>query len=138
MAATTKADPLADAVPGRRARRQPAWRLLLGYVSPHRWMLLGGGVLGLLGGAAALAQPMAAKLAVDSLGERRSLVGPVVLLTGLTVGAALLNAAGMYCLGRAAESVVLSARHGLMSQLLRLRVGALDHLKPGDLLSRVT
>ena len=138
MAATTKADPLADAVPGRRARRQPAWRLLLGYVSPHRWMLLGGGVLGLLGGAAALAQPMAAKLAVDSLGERRSLVGPVVLLTGLTVGAALLNAAGMYLLGRAAESVVLSARHGLMSQLLRLRVGALDHLKPGDLLSRVT
>jgi ABC-type multidrug transport system fused ATPase/permease subunit len=138
MAATTKADPLADAVPGRRGRRQPAWRLLLGYVSPHRWMLLGGGVLGLLGGAAALAQPMAAKLAVDSLGERRSLVGPVVLLTGLTVGAALLNAAGMYLLGRAAESVVLSARHGLMSQLLRLRVGALDHLKPGDLLSRVT
>ena len=138
MAATTKADPLADAVPGRRARRQPAWRLLLGYVSPHRWMLLGGGVLGLVGGAAALAQPMAAKLAVDSLGERRSLVGPVVLLTGLTVGAALLNAAGMYLLGRAAESVVLSARHGLMSQLLRLRVGALDHLKPGDLLSRVT
>ena len=138
MAATTKADPLADAVPGRRARRQPAWRLLLGYVSPHRWMLLGGGVLGLLGGAAALAQPMAAKLAVDSLGEGRSLAGPVVLLTGLTVGAALLNAAGMYLLGRAAESVVLSARHGLMSQLLRLRVGALDHLKPGDLLSRVT
>ena len=134
----TKADPLADAVPGRRARRQPAWRLLLGHVSPHRWMLLGGGVLGLLGGAAALAQPMAAKLAVDSLGDHRSLVGPVVLLTGLTVGAALLNAAGMYCLGRAAESVVLSARHGLMSQLLRLRVGALDHLKPGDLLSRVT
>jgi len=136
--AATNADPVADAVPGRRARRRPPWRLLLSHVSPHRWTLLGGGVIGLLGGVAALAQPMAAKLVVDSLGERRPLLGPILLLTALTLGAAVLNAAGIYLLGRAAESVVLSARHGLMSQLLRLRVGALDHLKPGDLLSRVT
>jgi ABC-type multidrug transport system fused ATPase/permease subunit len=81
---------------------------------------------------------MAAKLVVDSLGQHRSLVGPIAWLTVLTVGGALLSAAGTYLLGRAAESVVLSARHGLISQLLRLRVGALDHLKPGDLLSRVT
>jgi ABC-type multidrug transport system fused ATPase/permease subunit len=138
VAAPTEVDPPIDAIPGRRARRQPAWRLLLAHISPHRWTLVGGGVLGFLGGLAALAQPMVAKLVVDSLGERRSLVGPVALLTGLTIGGALLSAAGTYLLGRAAESVVLSARHGLISQLLRLRVGALDHLKPGDLLSRVT
>src|SRR5215207_9897185 len=138
MAAPTKVEPPIDAVPGRRARRQPAWRLLLAQISPHRWTLVGGGFLGFLGGLATLAQPMVAKLVVDSLGERRSLVGPVALLTGLTIGGALLSAAGTYLLGRAAESVVLSARHGLISQLLRLRVGALDHLKPGDLLSRVT
>jgi ABC-type multidrug transport system fused ATPase/permease subunit len=141
MAATTDAvhgDPPGDASPRRRARRRPAWRLLLAHISPHRWTLLGGGLLGFLGGVATLAQPMVAKLVVDSLGQRRSLVGPVALLTALTVGGALLSAAGTYLLGRAAESVVLSARHGLISQLLRLRVGALDHLKPGDLLSRVT
>jgi ABC-type multidrug transport system fused ATPase/permease subunit len=138
VVAPTEVDPPIDAMPRRRTRRQPAWRLLLAYISPHRWTLVGGGFLGFLGGLAALAQPMAAKLVVDSLGERRSLVGPIVLLTVLTVGGALLSAAGTYLLGRAAESVVLSARHGLISQLLRLRVGALDHLKPGDLLSRVT
>jgi ABC-type multidrug transport system fused ATPase/permease subunit len=138
MAAPTEVDPPIDAAPRRRARRQPAWRLLLAQISPHRWTLVGGGVLGFLGGLATLAQPMVAKLVVDSLGERRSLVGPVALLTGLTIGGALLSAAGTYLLGRAAESVVLSARHGLISQLLRLRVGALDYLKPGDLLSRVT
>jgi ABC-type multidrug transport system fused ATPase/permease subunit len=138
VAARTEVDPPIDAVPGRRARRQPAWRLLLAHISPHRWTLVGGGLLGFLGGLAALAQPMVAKLVIDSLGQRRSLVGPVALLTALTVGGALLSAAGTYLLGRAAESVVLSARHGLISQLLRLRVGALDHLKPGDLLSRVT
>jgi ABC-type multidrug transport system fused ATPase/permease subunit len=131
-------DPPIDALLGRRARRRPAWRLLLTHISPHRWTLLGGGLLGFLGGVAALAQPMVAKLVVDSLGQHRSLGGPVALLTALTVGGALLSAVGTYLLGRTAESVVLSARHGLISQLLRLRVGALDHLKPGDLLSRVT
>jgi ABC-type multidrug transport system fused ATPase/permease subunit len=138
VAAPTQVDPPIDALPRRRSRRQPAWRLLLAHISPHRWTLLGGGFLGFLGGLAALAQPMVAKLVVDSLGQHRSLIGPVVLLSLLTVGGALFNAAGTYLLGRAAESVVLSARHGLISQLLRLRVGALDHLKPGDLLSRVT
>jgi ATP-binding cassette subfamily B protein len=128
----------ADVLPARRVRRQPAWRLLLTHVSPHRWTLLGGGLLGFLGGLAALAQPLVAKLVVDSLGGRRSLLGPVALLTALTVGGALLTATGNYVLGRTAESVVLTARQRLISQLLRLRVGALDRLKPGDLLSRVT
>jgi ABC-type multidrug transport system fused ATPase/permease subunit len=141
MAVTSDAahgDPPADVLPRRRARARPAWRLLLAHISPHRWILLAGGLLGFLGGLAALAQPMVAKLAVDSLGQQRSLVGPVALLTALAVGGALLSAASTYLLGRAAESVVLSARSGLVSRVLRLRVGALDHLKPGDLLSRVT
>jgi hypothetical protein len=34
------------------------------------------------GGLASLAQPMAAKLAVDTLGQHRSLAGPVALLAG--------------------------------------------------------
>jgi ABC-type multidrug transport system fused ATPase/permease subunit len=138
MAATTDPDPPTDTAPRRRAHPQPAWRLLLTHVSLHRWMLVGGGLLGLLGGLAALAQPMVAKLVIDTISQRRSLVGPVALLTVLTVGGALLSATGTYLLGRAAESVVLTARHGLISQLLRLRVGALDYLKPGDLLARVT
>jgi ATP-binding cassette subfamily B protein len=135
---TAQGDRPAAALPRRRTRARPAWRLLLAHVGRHRWMLLAGGLLGFLGGLATLAQPMAAKLVVDSLGQQRSLTAPVTLLAILAVGAAALGAAGTYLLGRAAEGVVLSARSGLVSQLLRLRVGALDHLKPGDLLSRVT
>jgi ATP-binding cassette subfamily B protein len=126
----------ADAVP-RRCRQAP-WRLLLAHVRPYRWTLVGGGLLGFVGGLAGLAQPLVAKLIVDTLGQQRSLLGPVGLLTGLTVGAALLNAAGSYLLGRTAESIVLTARQRLIAQLLRLRVGALDRLKPGDLLARAT
>jgi ATP-binding cassette subfamily B protein len=81
---------------------------------------------------------MVAKLVIDTLGHQRSLIGPVALLMGLMIGGALLSTAGMYVLGRTAESVVLTARERLTHRLLRLRVGALDHLKPGDLLSRVT
>jgi ABC-type multidrug transport system fused ATPase/permease subunit len=119
-------------------RPQAAWRLLLAHVHPHRWTLVGGGALGFLGGLGGLAEPLTAKLVVDAVGQHRSLLGPVLALSGLMVGGALLSAAGIYVLGRTAESVVLGARQRLISRLLRLRVDALDRLKPGDLLSRVT
>ena len=81
-----------------------------------------GWLLGACAGAAALAQPMVAKLVMESLGRRRSLAGPVALLAALTVAAALLSAASAFLVGRAAESVVLTARQGLTSRLLRLQV----------------
>jgi ABC-type multidrug transport system fused ATPase/permease subunit len=138
MTDAVDAGPPADALSGRLAHRQPAWRLLLAYVRPHSWPLVGGGLLGFVGGLAGLAEPLVAKVVVDTLGRHRSLLGPVLLLTALLVGGALLNAAGAYLLGRAAESVVLTARQRLVGQLLRLPVGALDRLKPGDLLARLT
>jgi ABC-type multidrug transport system fused ATPase/permease subunit len=128
----------ADAVLMRRRSRHGGWRLLLAHVRPYRWTLLGGGLLGFLGGLAGLAQPLAAKLVIDTLGQGRSPLGPIALLSALTIGGALLTAAGIYLLGRTAETVVLSARQRLIAHLLRLRVSALDRLKPGDLLARVT
>jgi len=138
MADAVESSALTGDTPDRRVRDRSAWCLLLKHVKPYRWTILGGGLLGFLGGLAALAQPMIAKLAVDSLGQRRSLAGPVALLAAVTIGGALLSTAGIYLLGRTAESVVLTARERLISRLLRLRVSALDRLKPGELLSRVT
>jgi ABC-type multidrug transport system fused ATPase/permease subunit len=138
MTDAVESSALAGDMPGRHARQLSAWRLLLQHVSPHRWAILGGGLLGFLGGLASLAEPMVAKLAVDTLGQHRSLAGPVTLLAGVAIGGALLSMAGIYVLGRTAESVVLTARERLISRLLRLRVSALDRLKPGELLSRVT
>ena len=138
MADAVEPSILTDNTPDRRVHERSAWCLLLEHVTPYRWTILGGGLLGFLGGLASLAQPMVAKLAVDTLGQHRSLAGPVALLAGVTVGGALLSTAGIYLLGRTAESVVLTARERLISRLLRLRVSALDRLKPGELLSRVT
>jgi ABC-type multidrug transport system fused ATPase/permease subunit len=129
----------AAAAPAARRRhlRRPPLRLLLEHVRPHRGLLLLGGLLGLLGSLAGLAQPMLAKVVLDSLGEHRSLTRPVALLTAALLSAALFNAGGSYVLGRAAENVVLGARQRLVSRLLRLPVRAVDRLSPGDLLSRV-
>ena len=117
--------------PPRRQRRGSAWRLLLQHVGPHRGTLLAGGLLGFLGGLAALAQPMLAKLVVDRLSGHGSLFGPLLMLGAALVAAALLAAAGTYLLGRAAEGVVLTARQRLVSRLLRLPVrsveGSRDH-----------
>jgi ABC-type multidrug transport system fused ATPase/permease subunit len=138
MADAVKPSVLTDDTPDRRVRDRSAWRLLLGHVHPYRWTILGGGLLGFLGGLAALAQPMVAKLAVDTIGQRRSLAGPVALLAAVTIAGALLSMAGIYLLSRTAESVVLTARERLISRLLRLQVSTLDRLRPGELLSRVT
>lgn len=117
---------------------RPAWRALVAHVRPHRRILAGGALLGLVGSAAGLAQPLVAKAVIDALSQRQSLVGPLLTLTGLVIAGAALAAAGKYVLERTAENVVLAARIQLISRMLRLRVSALDRLKPGDLLSRVT
>ncbi len=114
------------------------WRVLLTHVRPHAWVLLGGAALGLLGSAAALAQPLVAKMVIDALSRGQTLVAPLLVLTGLVIAGAGISAAGRYVLERTAENVVLTARVRLISRMLRLQVRALDRLKPGDLLSRVT
>lgn len=90
------------------------------------------------GGAAGLAQPLAAKAVIDALSANEPVLTPIVLLTGLVAAGAVIAAAGTYLLERAAEGVVLAARRGLVRRLLRLPVAEVDRLDPGDLLSRVT
>lgn len=116
----------------------PAWRTLLSHVRPHRGVVVLGGGLGLIGGVAGLIEPLAAKAVVDALGRDESLLGPIGLLTLVVLGGAVIATFGAYLLERTAESVVLAAREQLIGRLLRLPVGAVDRLKPGDLMSRVT
>jgi ATP-binding cassette subfamily C protein len=119
-------------------RQDPVWRTLLGYVHPHRWTLLAGGVLSLATAATGLALPLVARRLIGELGQHRPVVGLAVLMTGLVLGNTLIGATGSYLLRRTAESVVLTARLGLVTRLLRLRVAAVDHTEPGDLMARVT
>ncbi|WP_232836377.1 ABC transporter ATP-binding protein [Lentzea terrae] len=117
---------------------RPAWRMLLGYVKPHRRTVLFGGLFVLLGGLAAAAQPLAAKALVDRLGTGDSITGLLTLLIGLALAGAAIAMVGGYLLERAGESVVLVARNRLTRRLLSLRVPSVQRSEPGDLLSRFT
>jgi ATP-binding cassette subfamily C protein len=116
----------------------PAWRLLLGYVRPHRWTLLAGAVLSLLTGATGLLLPLVARELIDDLSHDRTITGALLVMSGLVVANAALGALGSYVLRRTAESVVLGARRALSSYLLRLRITAVDRTEPGDLMARIT
>ncbi|MFF5159405.1 ABC transporter ATP-binding protein [Streptomyces sp. NPDC000348] len=116
----------------------PAWRLLLGYVRPHRWALAGGAVLSLMTGATGLMLPLVARDLIDDLSDDRAITGALLLMSALVVANAVLGALGSYVLRRTAESVVLGARRSLSSYLLRLRITAVDRSEPGDLMARIT
>lgn len=111
---------------------------LLAYIRPHRKILVAGGVLGLIGSVAGLAMPLLAKYVVDAFGKDQSLAAPLLGLTVAVLVGAVVSAGGNYLMERTGEGVVLGARRRLVDRMLRLRVGDVDRLKPGDLLSRVT
>ncbi|MFF4275398.1 ABC transporter ATP-binding protein [Streptomyces sp. NPDC001536] len=116
----------------------PTWRLLLGYVRPHRWALLAGALLSLVTGATGLLLPLVARELIDDLSHDRTITGALLVMSGLVVANAAVGALGSYVLRRTAESVVLGARRSLSSYLLRLRVAAVDRSEPGDLMARIT
>src|SRR6266516_2298036 len=102
-------------------QRSPAtWRVLWGYVRPYRWILLAGGVLSLATAATGLALPLVARQLIEQLGRHRPVTGVVVLMTCLVLANAVIGAVGSFLLRRTAESVVLTARLGLVARLLRL------------------
>ncbi len=145
MATTTESAPPAEPAPLDRPTNDeptetatPAWRMLLGYVRPHRWTLLLGAVLSLVTGATGLALPLVAKFLIDALSDDRPIAGALLLMSALVVANAGIGALGGYVLQRTAESVVLGARRTLSSYLLRLRIAAVDRSEPGDLMARVT
>jgi ABC-type multidrug transport system fused ATPase/permease subunit len=113
-------------------------RALLTHVRPHRRTLIVAAVLGLLGAAAGLAQPLAAREVIEALAADDSLTKPLVILSVLVLAAAVVTAVHYWLLERTAQRIVLRARRGLTGRVLRLRMGELDRLAPGDLVARAT
>lgn len=115
-----------------------AWPGLLVRVRPHRRTLALAAALALLGAAGGLAQPLAAREVIESLGEDRSVLTPLLVLGGLVVFSAAIVAVELWLLERTSERVVLGVRRDLAARLLRLRLSAFDREAPGDLVARAT
>ena len=136
---TPKPEPKPEPAPPLPAAPAPrGWRLLSGHLRPVTARILAGGSLTLLGGLAGLAQPMAARSLIDSLGTRHSTATPAVGLAAVMLAGLLLNALGDYQLQLTAESMVRRSRTALAARLLRLPMADFGRLRQGDLISRVT
>ena len=99
----------------RRARSEQArWRVMYGYVRPHRLALLAGAGLSLLTAATGLALPLVVRALIGDLGSHRAVTAVLLLMTVLVTANAALGALGSYVLRRTAESVVLAARRRLV------------------------
>lgn len=115
-----------------------SWRSLIARVRPHRSTLAAAVVLGLVGAAGGLAQPLAAREVIEALAADRSLLVPLLVLGALVAVSAFVLAAHLWVLARTAERVVLDTRREVGWRLLRLRMPAFDTQAPGDLVARAT
>lgn len=132
----TASAPEATGADSPRARE--TLKALYGYVRPHRWAVVLGLLLALVGAAGGLLQPLATKALVDRLSSGGTIATILLALTVLVLLSTVAEAFGAYVLERTAESVVLAARRSLIGRLLRLRLAEVDRMQPGDLMSRVT
>ncbi|MGW4420587.1 ABC transporter ATP-binding protein [Streptosporangium sp. NPDC004631] len=114
-----------------------AVRALWSYTRGMRGTLTGLLLLELVSNGAALAQPLVVRAAVDGLGTRESLAGPVILLVGISVTGLALTWLSTYLLERFGQRIVLNVRHRLVRRILGAPVSVVEHRPVGDFLSRV-
>ena len=102
-------------------------------VGGHRGRIGAAVTLVLVASAMGLAQPLVARRLIES--AEAGVAPEAVVLVGLLVGQALVEAAGRYVLARSGERVVLDLRVSLVAHLLRLSMPVYDRKRIGDLIS---
>ncbi|NUP24207.1 MAG: ABC transporter ATP-binding protein [Streptomyces sp.] len=102
----------------------------------HRLLLGTGILLGLLGTAATLLQPLLISDLIEAVASDRPALRPILLLAALFVADAVLAATHFFLIGRAGENIVLDLRATLTGRLLHARIRAFDRLEHGDVFTR--
>lgn len=114
-----------------------ALRQLLRHIRKLRGSLLIALALLVLASVVGLAQPIATQLILTALTDGTSLAGPVLILLGCVLGAALAQGSGQFLILRVAEGIVAGTRSSMVRQILGMSVRAMHKRDPGDLMSRV-
>lgn len=125
-------DPDADSAPA------PRWRLLAGYIRPHRATLAVALVLGFAGTAAELISPLVTRAVLEGLETDASMLGPVLLLVGVLVVGNAIGYVQTVMLGTMAERIIRGARRTMLGRLLGARTDKLAGSTGGEMVSRVT
>ncbi|MET8558261.1 ABC transporter ATP-binding protein [Streptomyces sp. NPDC004959] len=105
-------------------------------VRRHRVLLGAGILLGLLGTAATLVQPLLIGDLIEAVAHDEPTLWPIVFIAALFAADALLAATHFYLIGRAGENIVFDMRTTLTGRLLHSRIPAFDKLEHGDVFTR--
>ncbi|WP_335941512.1 ABC transporter ATP-binding protein [Streptomyces sp. PTD5-9] len=105
-------------------------------VRRHRVLLAVGILLGLLGTAATLLQPLLIGDLIKAVALDESVTGPIVLIAALFAADAFLAATHFYLIGRAGENIVMDMRTTLTGRLLHSRIREFNKLEHGDVFTR--
>lgn len=106
-------------------------------IAGHRGLLIAGIALGVLGAAAALAQPLFIGILIRAVTEGDAISGIVMFVVVLFIVDATLSAANAYLIGRAGENIVFDTRLMLASRLLRSKVASFQQYETGDIFTRM-
>ncbi|MGC4814842.1 ABC transporter ATP-binding protein [Micromonospora sp. DT228] len=112
-------------------------RVTIRLLRPHRLGLALAVLLGLLGSAAALVQPIVIGKLVGQLTAQRFAVGTLLVLITLFVTEAALAGFQSYIIGRSGTHVVLAVRRTIVTRLVRATLPAHWQHRRGDLFTRL-
>ncbi|RKN45325.1 ABC transporter ATP-binding protein [Micromonospora endolithica] len=112
-------------------------RVTMRLLRPHRLGLALAVLLGLLGSAAALVQPIVIGQLVGQLTAQRFAVGTLLVLITLFVTEATLAGLQSYIIGRTGTHVVLTVRRTIVTRLVRATLPAHWLHRRGDLFTRL-
>lgn len=113
------------------------YRDLVALLGPHKAGITAGVLFLLAGTGAGIVQPLVTVKIIDAVSGRRAIAGLVVLLVGVFVAQALLDALGTFLISRTGERVVFDLRARLVDRLLRVRMPVLNKWRVGDLTARL-
>ncbi|HTE61150.1 MAG TPA: ABC transporter ATP-binding protein [Solirubrobacteraceae bacterium] len=115
----------------------PSLTRLFSRLRAHRRAVALGTALTLLGSAAGVVQPLAAREVLEAVAEDRSVLGWVGALLVIVVLASVANMLGTFVMERTAEGVVRDARRAIARRILLAPVLQVGRHAGGDLVSRV-
>ncbi|GGM70483.1 putative ABC transporter ATP-binding protein [Longimycelium tulufanense] len=137
MDAPARAETNTAAQEAAPAARGGEWRTLRSYLRPARRLLVGLFFLELIAEGATLIQPLVARSVIEHLEEGRSLLWPVLMLSGIAVVGMVLSWLGTFLIGRAGTGLVRDVRQRLVRRILGAKVAGVERRPVGDFLSRV-
>jgi subfamily B ATP-binding cassette protein MsbA len=121
-------------------KRSDAWRAARGLIITHRWRLLAGAALMLIGRALGFVMPASSKYIIDEvvINKRSELLVTIALVVAAsTLAQTVISFLILQILNVAAERAAVEMQKGVQSHVGRLPVRYFDSMQTGKLVSRI-